>query len=670
MQLLLLYIAMLAPGWFVARALRLTAPTFLYAVSVSIMLAVTAVFTGKLVNIKSADLWQLWLAMALVAIALSQFIRWRRGQVSLIPGAELRPGPPGVAAVGVALAAVIYALWAGPYVEIPSDAIWHIGRIRDQYDILLADGVQNLASIEYAFRKSQGFWYIIQSQLVWNAGLEHKAGIAWLSLAHTVTVSVCIYWFSHQIFTELKRGPRESIAMALVATLFFALHFGLGVFSFLRYYTFGPVFLNYVVYLAAVLAMARYIESEAWISRWLVFILPAGFIMALVHKQETLFVMAMALSMLVVLGFRLISGSQLGSQKVQRKQKWLLTIGVIGYLGIHTYLFSTNVRNNPLLHDVMTDIGELLPFLQNLYILKPDYQFFQVITVWGVLVYLLYLLQRRGETRHIYLSAGMLLPLITAFNPVFTDLFLRLSWPEVLWRISFVVPLELIGAFFFVTGVLQFTHGSWLQRIKGGVVALLLLLLLVPVNSTYFVNHYSKFHMLAPVSAGNDVRVWIELLDRLDTMKQHFVLTDPVTGYTINAYTHHKYPAHKFSGRGMLSMGDREYVLKDFERYRGWLLVINKKDGNHSVIGEKGQHWSRNTMKPRLFYRGSLHEFVRDNPDVFKRVWKGKGQWIYQISTTNVESSKLWQGQIPTRRSVGESVEILRKQPNLAHAIR
>ena len=78
-------------------------------------------------------------------------------------------------------------------------------------------------------------------------------------------------------------------------------------------------------------------------------------------------------------------------------------------------------------------------------------------------------------------------------------------------------------------------------------------------------------------------------------------------------------------------MGHQDYEKTDFVTYKDWLLVINNKSGGISKIGEMGRHWSKNAMRPILFYDGTLQGFVSNNPDLFTLLWENEKQWVYRI---------------------------------------
>ena len=137
--------------------------------------------------------------------------------------------------------------------------------------------------------------------------------------------------------------------------------------------------------------------------------------------------------------------------------------------------------------------------------------------------------------------------------------------------------------------------------------------------------------MLKPVADGNDVRVWWDLITQLRSMPKETILTDQVTGYTINAYTSHTYPSHKFSGYGILKLNNDSYEIADIRPYHDWLLIINMKDGEKSWTGKIGKHWSQRAMKTRLFYSENFLRLVDEHPQNFELLWDQQTQKIYRI---------------------------------------
>ena len=632
MRILFAYCLLLLPGFFLTGLLKFKTARFLFSIALSVFVAVVCVLTAKLLNTDQRVVILLWAGTG----SLLGFLLFltAKPSTSLMTSIktdifELREWP---AWIFLAFGCVVYTAISGPYAEIPGDPIWHIGKINDQFEFLQNDDAFHASNFALTnpFSKIHAYWYVVQANIIYWSGYTPEKALYWMSIAHSVILLLSFFQFSLVILNRISTSRGDNLVIATLATFLFATHFGLGVFSFFRYYTFGPVYLNMVLYFSAVVALLHYLSLSTYFNRWLLYLVIALIGMTLIHKQEALFLLVLGLLMTLLDYWR--NRTSIKWRDLAGAKKLVLAVGIIiMYLLVHGWLYTSVVRNNPLTQGLLTDVKVLLPFLKNLYILRPDFQFFQVITAWGVLVYALYYSSGKVLTTSLYISAGMFVPFITVFNPVFTDLFLRVSWPEVLWRICYVIPLHLVGAWFIFSGCKKIIIGNWKEKLTSAVICGALVVLLAPVDNHYFSNSYSKLTMLKPVEPRNDYRVWKELITALNSMPKSLVLTDPITGYTLNAYTNHSFPSHKFGGRGIMSMGHQHYEKTDFVTYKDWLLVINNKSGGISKIGEMGRHWSKNAMRPILFYDGTLQGFVSNNPDLFTLLWENEKQWVYRI---------------------------------------
>ena len=623
---------LLLPGYALARIFDYDRPRFLFAIALSIMFAVVAMLVAQRFQANTQSYVILWGLLFSPVAVVWIVLEARRGVAVSIADVLAGITFSTWTAIVLGICVASYAYWAGPYVEIPSDPIWHLAQIREAYEDVATGNKLDYDKFSLLFSKSQQYWYMLVGQSIWVSGQEVDDTLPWVGGVNSVLIVIAFYWFSIEVLRPVVKQECVLAVMAAASSLFFVFHFGLGAFSFFRYYTLGPVYLNYVVYMAGLLSVWRYLAGAAVVDRWLSFAVIAAIIMAVLHKQETLFLLTMGIAITLIYGWRIVRKQPVTEFSAHGKILLIAGLVAFAYLAVHAYLYVNAVRHNPLLHGWMTDIGALLPFLQNLYILKPHYQFYQVLTVWGALVYLLYFLGGREIRKSPVIVAGMVVPILTVFNPLFTDLFLRVSYPEVLWRVTLVVPLEIVGSYFLVRSIQSSVSGTVLDRGRSAIVAVLLVFTLFPFDGRFVINEYSKLEMLKPVSASNDARYWSELFGRLNKMEDNQVLTDPVTGYSTNAYTNHNYPAHKFYGRGILDLRKPRYTRRDFDSYRGWLLVVNRKDGARSKIGQSGRHWSQNAMKTSLFYGDAFLQFVSENPDLFQTLWSGEEQVIYRIA--------------------------------------
>ncbi len=372
---------------------------------------------------------------------------------------SLRPSRPvAVHAVpALALGAMgAYMVWAGPYTEVPADAWWHIGRINDRLEDV-AEGVLGLTpSFGAVFDKSAGYWYTLAAIFLHFTGYGIEPGLDYLALASTLLFCAGVYAFAHYVFQDVVDNLWMRHWVAAAGVFFFVTHFGLSVFSYVRYYAYAPTILNYIVYLGAMACVLGFIRRDEGGWHLLAVAAVLAMVAAMVHTQEAAFIAVMSGAMVLIEAVRLYrvraGGRGIASvSRVDRKERrihLLLAICLVGYVSVHVWAYLAVTRHNPLTHNLLADVKEYLPFIRNLYVLKPGNQFYQVLTVWGVLVYVLFLWRFRDFSRSPYLVAGMAIPLLTVFNPVFTDFFLRFSWPEVLWRMCYMLPLPFIGGCF------------------------------------------------------------------------------------------------------------------------------------------------------------------------------------------------------------------------------
>jgi hypothetical protein len=84
--------------------------------------------------------------------------------------------------------------------------------------------------------------------------------------------------------------------------------------------------------------------------------------------------------------------------------------------------------------------------------------FYQVIGLWGLFVYLLFLVMIRRFIKVPYLTAGMVMvPLLTSFNPLTVDMIARLGQDPTIYRFHYLIPLPFVGGYLLV----RFWDKAW-----------------------------------------------------------------------------------------------------------------------------------------------------------------------------------------------------------------
>ena len=541
----------------------------------------------------------------------------------------------------------IYLYWVGPYTEVPADFWSHIGSIQHHYQsISEGQAFPQVGDLRALIGKEAEYWYVIQALFCYTAGIPVEQSFAPQAMISSLIILSAVFVFTLLILRGSDVSDQGRFIVAAIATCFFLTAFGTNVFSFVRYYAFAPAFLNYVLYLIfAVLVLdflGRSIVPKP-VNAALLFALLV--LMAIVHLQEVIFAVTLGSTMLFYTWFRVsivgsenFEGCSQGQFSLSRRQlDWIF------YVAISLVVIAIVVagikfeRHDPLAFRRMIDLAEVLPFVRHMYILDPQQQFYEALTPWGFLVLLLFVFHWRRFAANPFLVAGMLSPFYTVFNPVFTDFFLRLSWPELIWRLLYMVPTAIAAALIvYQCGCFLASRQHIVKMIYGLTVISLLIVLLFPLDTKYFYSPYSKFQTLKKVSADNDHRVWQDLYAYLRTMdKKYNVLTDPVTGYTLRALTQHSYSGAKFHTihwGGFKKYIFEEYYLDKYKNYDNWLFIINQRDGSLSETGRISRHWRHVQLQVHRYYPDSLVEFVKANPVVFEEIWAQNGISVYKIS--------------------------------------
>lgn len=538
---------------------------------------------------------------------------------------------------------IVYLAGLGPYTEIPADAWWHLGKIQDALETMNAGALPQEAEFGGALKRNGDFWYFLPAVSLHLAGLTLKDALGHIATVNTVLLLGAVYSFGLYLFRQMGADRTTRHAMAAASMFFFSIHFGVNVFSYIRYYTFAPTFLNYVLYLAAVATFARFTQDKRIDFKGAAVLVALVAAMALVHLQEAMFTCIMAFIILIVAAWQanaeaLRSWWVIGARprfvsSHARRLAIAAVIAISGALVFWVYLYLAVDRSNPLYHNYLVPLEYLVPFLKNLYILNPTYQFYQVVTIWGVVVYLLYIANYRTLRTSNVLTAGMLAPLFTVFNPAFIDLFLRVHYADLVWRLCFMLPLAFVAGYIMVHSVAGLGRMSGITRNVGRIlVAVLLVGLLAPIRTTFVNEPYSRLETLRASSLKNDYRHWEDMLDFLGGIESKGIITDRVTGYMINGLTHHYYPGFKFFGNGAVRYNLSRYGPDSFRDCDGWVVVVNRRDGVHSRVGAISRHWSPAEAQVSRHYDQAFVEHLERNPGHFVKLWERDRIAVYRIA--------------------------------------
>jgi hypothetical protein len=113
-----------------------------------------------------------------------------------------------------------------------------------------------------------------------------------------------------------------------------------------------------------------------------------------------------------------------------------------------------------------------------------------------------------------------------------------------------------------------------------------------------------------------------------------WVITDPVTGYMISALTRHYSPRKKFHRHwgGYVEMNYDDYSSHPFDRHKGKLFVINKRNGGESTTGRRARHWSEDILQlEKFYYSPKLENYISENPERFELLWEQDKIMVYRL---------------------------------------
>ncbi len=533
--------------------------------------------------------------------------------------------------------------WTGPYTEVPADLFRHLEFTRIQLGYIEQGNLGPPLRLTHLVTQHGGFWYVLIALEAWATGSEPDALLAPVMGMSGLLFLLAVYTFSHRLAESLLETPRARSLAAFLAALFTALQLGTSAFSFVRYYSLAPVILNCIVFLAAQVCLLDLLaRREAYAKgrrlrgviagNGLLWLICFG-IALVMHQQEGLFILLMGVATLawVVVDRWLRSGASVG------RNLTLLILACsalycIGILGLELAFDRSAIPVDGSGKVVALPLA--VPGFGPLHILHPGYQFAETITIWGGLVALLFISGWRHFREQPWLVAGMLLPLLTVFNPVFVDIYLRIEGEHSLWRLLFLVPLAQVAAIWVVrafSGAGRATLPRWLSLPATA----LLFLLVVPGTPVAALNPHVRSTNL-PVPEANSAQYWGDLVDAMNALPgSEQVLTDPVTGYVLSALTPHRTFRYKFFADALYQafpFAFDDYTDDPLSRYRGWLLAVNLRDGATSETGRRSGHWPADIMQVSRYYPEALRQHLAAHPDRYGEIWSGGDITLYRIA--------------------------------------
>jgi len=543
---------------------------------------------------------------------------------------------------GLILVAGAYLVWylvVGPYTEVPADLYRHLEFTKYHSELIANDNFGPPLTLWQLATQHGGFWYVLIAVVAHLSDTKLIDALYPIIFVNGLLFILAVYVFSNELFRVFPITPLQIRAAAVVTCLFVVLQMGVTAFSFVRYYSLAPGMLNMLVYFAALVCVMNLLgqhqdlrdkEPKINIELNSALLLTLCFSVALVmHNQEGLFIL---LSAVIVAGWILFQrlAEELGGlfRHYAIVGSVVVTIAIAGFALLVLFFDQASIPESGSGKVVALPLS--WPDYGPLHILNPKYQFVEVVTIWGGLVIFLFIAWFGFFKQQPLLVAGMLMPLVTVFNPLFVDIFLRVKDDHSLWRLCFVIPLYPVAALFVVKGLSGWRNFSHINRML--IIFSVLLLFLLPFSP--HLNRHVRTTNQA-VAAENSYHLWQDLLTELNDMDgAERVLTDPVTGYVISALTPHRTFRYRFFASQIYHAFPFVFDSYDdfpLSRYRDWIIVVNQRDGAASASGRASRHWPEDIMKVSKYYPDNLIAHLGAHPDLFDRIWNQNDISVYRI---------------------------------------
>jgi hypothetical protein len=536
-------------------------------------------------------------------------------------------GRHGIPEIIIVTMVSIWLFSVGPYLEIPTDVFEHLTRITDIKQ-----------DLKHGAFGTTFPWYSAVAIALRYSGEPVSQIIMPFSVAMTAIFLFGVISLARELAGQLKLSRLGELVLLISSPVCTLLMFGTSVFSYLRYYIFAPTFLVYLIYLfsgflAIDLIVNERLHRKFFIRAITVFL---GILVSyVVHRQEALFIVSMLIAGVayVVLTDVWRVKKSLGPDLVVLPSSWR----VLGFFGIPILVFismflimKSGQPEEFLLRNNIIDMGEVIGLDRQLLIADPKGRLFETLGLGGVIAIVAYFLLIPGKERPIFLSISILAPILIIFNPIIVGVFLSVSKQEVLWRFMYMTPIGLVVGYLlaFLASQGRFRRHTWLN-----IVAILVLIIpWIPYERAQEVLQ-QRYSTLREIPQLQDIRLLSDLVKEVSRYEGRDILTDPVTGYVIGAMTENRYTGFKFHrSQDHIDLNKRQYSKDSFAGFKGWLVIINLRDGTDSKNGALSGHWPISTLRTSEYYSQGLVEFLSKNPSHFQLVWERNKIRLYEIA--------------------------------------
>ncbi len=612
------------PGLLILRALRIR-PFFLPAFALSYSLLVLLMLPIQAMG-GSACAWGAAVCVVTLAIAA---LAWFRAPGYCFPRTR-RPGAIGAGWLGLMAILLCYLAYAGAYTEVPADVYTHLERVHAQLERLASNAmppaVMRGPDVLGNFQTRHAYW--LHALLCRLSGASVADSVLPVAVFNTLLLGTAFYFLALTVVARLRQARSVKVWTAVLATVLTLMHQGVGVFAYVRYYTLGPAFLNFAMYLAVIAGVMRWLRAERGAGRLLPLLPVIGLATLIVHVQEAMFVcfmvwaMSLAQAGIALAWFLRNDGAW---REAGRRAACAAVLCTLVYCMLYAWFHMTRPSSLYTAGCVPLGIGNMLVF-------DMRGNCLMTMGTWGLVVYALAIFY--GRLREMpFLAGGMLIPVLTWLNPLTVDMLLRFtpSSALVFYRAGFLIPIGLMAAIMIVRALhaVFSPHSPVRSRALAALVMACLVVFLFPVGSE---GMNGRWTTLRRTRVEHDWRLWRDVVEYVRTHAGgRQVVTDPVTTYMLRPMA----GAQVMNRHRGIKVSQKEFelrtVLSELDPQAGCLLVINRRDGAESPTWTISGHWPADVLKVSLWYSPEECAGIVARPDIFRLLWQADRVEIYEV---------------------------------------
>ncbi len=622
-------VVLLSPGYALSLLIPIQRHRFLFSYCFSFSLLVLShysiSFLDKDISIVGTYLGIFVITACLILIVTLKTLTWRKHPII---------DQTKISSFVVAVLLVIfsaYHFFVGPYTEIPSDFWEHLARVTQ---LLQAQSSTDLGRTHNLVIPVMGgnFVYYLHgfASLIFNVSLLDLSRGA--TLATSIIFLGSVYFFSLFLVEKASFGTKRKHVVAVLTATLTLLTFGTATFSYVRYYSFFPTIFAFPLVFGSVILFMEYLSKKNFPLRYLFafpFLLAS---MLLTHKQEGMFSVILVVG-IIFFNFARTFRTRFSDHSVHNRARWLLlTSTILISLALFYVLFTRPMSNWGHTPHILS-LGEIDSRLSNVPIVNPGFRFWDTLGFFGLLVYLSYLFYLRIFRDFDYINFAMMIPVLTIFNPLYPMIFLHITSSEVLWRVSYLMPLPFVASFLIVSLFPKGNERSRSSYIPVTAWLLLFALSIMPFKFLETYNRTSRIPSLVSVDliAGSDL--WGDLIREVSQISSRMTVRDIITDSTTRfvLYSTVRGEAHRDNSYFPInnSLYRKDFRESDFSKH---LLIINRRDGLITGSANFSGHWPQNTLLVSSRYPDDIDMFIDENADRFSLLWKADRIRVFAIN--------------------------------------